>query len=304
MATPQAGIFALGTRTHHHIEFDVAPDASVADVIAAIQSLDEPKVTAGGSNLVIGFGSTLWSKLSVDAPAGLADFAVINGAHGHVAPSTQHDIWVWVHGTGADVVLDSAAAVTDALAVVATLADETACFVYHDSRDLTGFIDGTANPPPTGAPEVALIADGLPGAGGSHVIAQRWVHDLSSFAELDVTAQEHVFGRTKPDSVAIPREARPVDSHIMRAELLDADGEEREIYRRSVPFGNVQERGLYFLGFSAEVDRFDAMLARMYGTSGDDIHDRLLEFTHAVTGSYYFAPSVDDLVALGFAETS
>jgi putative iron-dependent peroxidase len=97
--------------------------------------------------------------------------------------------------------------------------------------------------------------------------------------------------------VAIARELRPADAHIVRAELLDEAGEEREIYRRSVPFGNVTEHGLYFLAFSCERDRFDGMLAQMYGTTGDGVRDRLLDFSRAVTGAYYFAPSIEDLAA-------
>lgn len=298
MASPQAGIFALGTRTHHHLEFDVQPDADTAAVAAAVGRLGEPHVTAGGNNIVVGFGADLWGRLCVSPPADLAAFEPIVGLDDHSAPSTQHDVWVWIHGTGSDVVLDTATAVCAALASVADLADETECFVYHDSRDLTGFIDGTENPGPSDAARVASVADGRPGAGGSHVIAQRWVHDLDSFNELEVAQQQDVIGRTKPDSVALPRAERPVDAHIMRAELLDDDGEERQIYRRSVPFGNAAERGLYFLGFSCERDRFDGMLARMFGTSGDGVRDHLLDFSRAVTGSYYFAPSVDDLTAV------
>jgi porphyrinogen peroxidase len=298
MATPQAGIFALGTRTHHHLELDVRSDAPVASVAEALGGLGAPHVTAGGNNLVVGFGAELWRRLADGPPADLAPFAPIGGLDGHTAPSSQHDIWVWIHGTGSDVVLDTAIAVADVLEPVASVADATECFVYHDSRDLTGFIDGTENPGPGEAAEVAVVPDGHPGAGGSHVIAQRWVHDLAAFERLDVDEQQRVFGRTKLDSVALPRASRPVDAHIMRAELLDDDGRERRIYRRSVPFGNVRERGLYFLGFSGERERFDGMLARMFGTSGDGIHDHLLDFTRAVSGSYYFAPSVEDLAAL------
>jgi putative iron-dependent peroxidase len=298
MATPQAGIFALGTRTHHHLEYDVHPDAMDVDIAAALARLSEPSVTGGGSNIVIGFGADLWRRLATSVPSDLGVFEPIEGLDGLSAPSTQHDIWVWIHGTGVDDVLDTATAITAAFAPVADLADETGCFVYHDSRDLTGFIDGTANPGANAAAKVALIAEGLPGAGGSHVIAQRWVHDLDAFDELDLESQQHVFGRTKADSVALPRDIRPADAHIMRAELLDDDGEEREIYRRSVPFGNVGGRGLYFLGFSCERDRFDGMLSQMFGTAGDGIRDRLLDFTRAVTGSYYFAPSVEDLAAV------
>ena len=299
MATPQAGIFALGTRTHHHLEFDVRPGVEPAAVGAALARLGEPHIISGGNNIVVGFGADLWRRLSSSPPDDLGAFQPIEDLHDHAAPSTQHDLWVWIHGTGNDAVLDTATAVAGSFAEVALLADETECFVYHDSRDLTGFIDGTANPPPTEAPAVALIPDGQPGAGGCHAIAQRWVHDLDSFKELAVADQQRVFGRTKSDSVALPRPERPVDAHIVRAELLDADGAEREIYRRSVPCGNVGERGLYFLGFSPERERFDGMLARMFGTSGDGVHDHLLDFSRAVTGSYYFTPSLEELLALG-----
>ena len=33
------------------------------------------------------------------------------------------------------------------------------------------------------------------------------------------------------------------------------------------------------------------MLRRMFGTSGDGIHDRLLHFVTPMDGAYYFAPS-------------
>ncbi len=33
------------------------------------------------------------------------------------------------------------------------------------------------------------------------------------------------------------------------------------------------------------------MLVRMFGTSGDGIHDRLLHFVTAVDRAYFFAPS-------------
>lgn len=297
MATPQQGIFALGTRTHHHLELDLAADASDDDVRRALGSLREPHVTGGATNLVIGYGPELATRLlpADQRPDDLAAFPEVHGFDGKVAPATPHDLWVWIHGAGADSVHDTAVHVTTGLAPVAAVAQETACWVYHDSRDLTGFIDGTANPPPTEAPEVALVPEGRPGAGGSHVIAQRWVHDLDAFSQLDVEDQERVFGRSKLDSVAIPRDRRPPDAHISLAEIHDADGEEREIYRRSVPYGTTVERGLYFLAFSAERDRFDEMLAQLFGAGDRTVRDRLLDFTAPVSGAYYFAPAADAL---------
>ena len=109
MSTPQPGIFAQGTRSHYHLEFDLLPDADDAAICAAIGGLREPAVTAGGSNIVVGFGPDLWRRLAPgDTPVELAPFTPID-ADGRRAPATQHDIWVWTHGTGEDVEFKSRA---------------------------------------------------------------------------------------------------------------------------------------------------------------------------------------------------
>jgi putative iron-dependent peroxidase len=292
MARPQPGIFAQGTRSHYHLEFDLRPGATDDAIVEALHGLREPPVTAGGSNIVLGFGADLWRRLQPDdAPAELAPFAAIEG-DGRGAPATQHDLWVWTHGTGEDVELDVARAVAVCLAPVATLAAEQPCFVYLDSRDLTGFIDGTENPPVEQAFEVALVADGEPGAGGAFVLAQKWVHDLDRFHAQKREEQEDTIGRTKPDSVEL--DDKPPTAHIARV-VIEEDGEELELYRRSTPYGRVGELGLYFLAFSADPSRFTKMLHRMFGVSGDGLHDHLTDFTRPVSGAFYFAPSLDAL---------
>ncbi len=52
------------------------------------------------------------------------------------------------------------------IADIASLAVERAAFAYHDGRDMTGFVDGTANPPTRLAPHVAMAPPGSPGEGG------------------------------------------------------------------------------------------------------------------------------------------
>lgn len=303
MPTPQPGIFALGTRYHYHLEFDLLDGVEQGAIFEAFDALREPHVTAGATSMVIGFGSEMWQRLCSPVPDGLGRFEEVVGCDGHAAPATQHDMWVWVHGSGTDEVLDSIWAVAGALGKVSTVAADTSSFVYHDSRDLTGFIDGSANPSPSEAPGVACIPDGRPGAGGSHVLVQSWVHNLAAFNKLEVEDQERVFGRTKLDSIALPPDVRPADAHITLAEIHDDAGEERPIYRRSTPHATMTEQGLLFVAFSAERDRFDEMLAAMFGTGGRTIRDRLLDFSTAVSGAYYFAPSLDELLALGVADT-
>lgn len=299
MATAQPGIFALGTRSHQHLELDVHPAATPSAIRAALGGLREPRVTAGGTNIVVGFGAELWAALAPvgEQPAGFGSFTAIEGLDGHRAPATQHDLWVWIHGTGPDIVLDTARGVVAALAPVASLALDQSCFVYKDSRDLTGFVDGTANPPIGDAPSVACVPADRPGAGGSVVITQRWVHDLAAFDRETVPDQQRVIGRTKADSVELEGDDKPPTAHIARVEIHDGD-DEVPIFRRSTPFGTVGELGLYFVAFSAEQSRFDRMLAAMFGTSGDGHRDRLLDFTTPGSGSYYFAPSLEALAAL------
>jgi putative iron-dependent peroxidase len=109
--------------------------------------------------------------------------------------------------------------------------------------------------------------------------------------------QERVFGRTKPDSIELNEVAKPRNAHIARV-VIEENGEELEIYRRSVPYGTVREHGLFFVAFSADPNRFDKMLARMFCTSGDPQQDHLTDFSRPVSGSYYFAPSFEALAAV------
>ena len=68
-----------------------------------------------------------------------------------------------------------------------------------------------------------------------------------------------------------------------------------KIYRRSAPFGTVQEKGLLFLAFAKELIRFSSQLESMYGLTEDKKIDQLINYSKAVSGSYWFAPSVEDM---------
>lgn len=199
----------------------------------------------------------------------------------------------WSHGAGVDDNLDAALAIHRAVAGVASLELDQKGFRYHESRDLTGFVDGTANPKEAAARVAALVPDGEPGAAGALVPTQRRVHDLDAFAALAVADQERVIGRTKPDSIELAGDAMPPDSHVSRTDVSSA-----KIYRRGAPFGSVSENGLYFLAFARAIERFDLLLGRMFGVADDGIRDRLTEYSRPVTGAYWFAPSEDELESI------
>ena len=300
---PQLGIFAQGTAAHHFLEFDLRPGVEPADAIAPFRRLRAPEVSSGGINIVLGISAEIWRAVAPSwAPLDLEDFHPISAAGGRGAPATQHDAWVWISGAAADITWDHARAATLGVADVAQLVAEQPAFPYHDGHDMTGFVDGTANPPTRLAPHVAMVPPGAPGEGGSHVLVMRWVHDLARFGRLTVKEQESVIGRTKVDSVELVPPMRPPSAHISRVQVDDAHGHEIEIYRRSVPYGTVAEHGLYFIAFSGERGRFDTLLGRMFDVLGDGVTDRLTDFSRPVASACYFVPSLNALAEIGGPE--
>jgi putative iron-dependent peroxidase len=217
----------------------------------------------------------------------------VRGVDGYAMPATQHDLWLWVADHAYDKVFDVTREAMKALAPIATLVSEVAGWTYKENRDLTGFIDGTENPPLSDAPEVALVPDGSPGAGGSVVLVQKWMHDAPAFEVLALEEQEKVIGRTKDTSIELAEEVRGAASHVSRT-VIEEHGVEQHIFRRNTPFGTATEHGTMFIGFSCDQRRLARMLARMAGAE-DGIRDALTRYTTAVSGAYYFVPSVEAL---------
>jgi len=295
MRVAQSGIFALGTGSHSYLEFDLLEHADPLTLVQLIANLREPRTTTGGVNLVVGFRPSLWARVAPqDMPTDVTDFdQVIRGVDGYTMPATQHDLWLWVAGHAYDKVFDVTREATRVLAPVADLADEVAGWTYRENRDLTGFIDGTENPSLSEAPEVALIPPQYAGAGGSIVLVQKWIHDAAAFDALPIEEQEKIIGRTKDTSIELDEEVRGPQSHVSRT-VIEENGEELHIFRRNTPFGTATEHGTMFIGFSCDQRRLARMLDRMAGAE-DGIRDALTRYTTAVSGAYYFVPSLEAL---------
>jgi putative iron-dependent peroxidase len=290
MYTPQAGIFALGTSSHAYLEFDILDAKQCRDFASTISAIREPRTTTGGVNFVIGFRPELWRDIvPADAPPGVEGFNKdIQGIEGFVMPATQHDALVWLSGSAYDVIFDMARSVVHDLAGQASLAEETSSWPYHHDRDLTGFVDGSENPTLLDAPVAALFPEGVPGAAGSVLLLQKWKHKTPAWEALPVHQQELIMGRTKPGSIEL--ENKPADSHVART---DQD-EFGHIFRRNMPYGNVDDHGTVFVGFSADQKRLATMLDSMAGLV-NGTRDALTRFTQPLTGSYYFVLSVESL---------
>lgn len=283
MNLPQPGIFAMGTCFHMHLELDRIPGTGEEELRRRLGAAYRLAVATGLVNVVVGVGPPLAGELVMNITAELPAFPALDGV-----PATPGDLWIWVHGSSHDAVFDAARHAVSALAPAFTLVREQLCQPYRGNRDLTGFIDGTENPPVPEALEVALVPEDRPGAGGSFVMVQRWIHDLPGFEALSLEDQQRVIGRTKADSIELEGDDRPESSHIGRV-VIEREGEELEIFRRSLPFGTLREHGLFFVAFSADPDRFTQMLRRMFGAD-DGITDALTRFSRPVSGAYYFCP--------------
>src|SRR5713226_394229 len=290
VSTAQSGIFALGTASHAYLEFDARGRGAARELVETVASLREPRTTMGGVNLVAGFRPELWRDLvPEDAPTGVEGFTRdLVGPDGYTMPATQHDAVLWLSGSAYDVVFDTARAAIAALDALASVADETSSWPYLHDRDLTGFIDGTENPSLIDAPELAVIPEGSPGAGGTILLLQKWSHDAAGWESLPVPQQEQVIGRTKDESVEL--EEKPPDSHVASTDQ-DRFG---KIFRRNMPYGTVTNHGTMFVGFSADQRRLSAMRESIGGLAGRP-RDALTLYTRPLTGAYYFVPASDSL---------
>ena len=291
MGTPQPGIFALGTASHAYLELDAVPDTDAQTLVTTLAEVCAAFTTLRGVDLVAGLRPELWTSIAPgDAAPGATGFTEpLVGPDGFTMPATQHDIVLWIAGAGQDSVYDATLAARSMLAPVATLAEETIGWSYHGHFDLTGFIDGTENPPVFGAAPVAVVPDGEPGAGSSILLLQRWEHDSARWTSLPVAEQERVIGRTKPDSIEL--DPRPPSSHAART---DQD-EFGHILRRNVAYGSSAMHGTMFVGFCRDQRPLVAMLESMAGVTG--VRDALTLYTRPLTGAYYVVPSVEALTA-------
>lgn len=280
--------------SHAYLEVDQRPGADPRELVQLVARLREPRTTIGGVNLVAGFRPELWASVAPGAaPLGLAGFnEPILGAEGYTLPATQHDVVVWLAGAAYDVVFDASLGVLSALASHVTLANEIVGWPYHRDLDLTGFIDGTENPTLVEATAAATVEAGAPGEGGSILLLQQWEHDAAAWTGLALAQQEQVIGRRKIDSEEL--DPQPGTSHVASTDQ-DRFG---KIFRRNIGYGSITQHGTIFVGFSRDRERLDAMLTSM-AASGGGHRDRLTEFTHPVTGAYYFVPSSEALAAFG-----
>lgn len=248
----------------------------------SIFGVGQPLVRAAGANL-----------------EGLRAMPALAGP-GAAFPSTQGALWAFLPGGDASELHDRALAVARALGDGFLLKEEVHAFRYREGRDLSGYVDGTANPSGDAARGAAIVSARGAGLDGStFVAAQRYVHDLNRFNALPQKERDHIIGRRLSDNEEL--EDAPPFAHVKRSEQESFDPP-AFMLRRSMPWGGFEEHGLYFVAFGQSLDRFERVLSRMAGLD-DGVADGLLRFTRPLSGGYYWCPPLSgerlDWSALG-----
>jgi putative iron-dependent peroxidase len=255
---------------------------------------------APGDDLVCiaAIGSQAWDRLFAGPrPAELHPFRELIGDRHH-AVSTPGDLLFHLRHERMDLCFEFASQALTRLAGAVTVVDETHGFRFFDERDLLGFVDGTENPEGAAAAAAALVGAGDPEfAGGSYVIVQKYLHDMDAWNALSTEDQERAFGRSKLSDIEMPDDVKPANSHVALNTITDPDGTERQILRANMPFGALGrgDFGTYYIAYAATPSVTELMLTHMFIGDPPGNTDRILDFSTAVTGSLFFAPSADFL---------
>jgi porphyrinogen peroxidase len=271
--------------------------ADFAGLVRAVEFRD----LEAGLSCVMGIGSEAWDRLFGDPrPAELHPFREFRGGSRH-AIATPGDLLFHIRAKRMDLCFEMAAQIMGAFGDAVTAVDEVHGFRYFDDRDLLGFVDGTENPRGQAVIEAALIGAEDPAfAGGSYVITQKYLHDLAGWNALPTEVQERIIGRTKLADIELDDSVKPAYAHNALT-TIDENGKEMQIVRDNMPFGQVGsgEYGTYFIGYCRTPRVTEQMIENMFVGRPPGNYDRMLDFSRAVTGTLFFAPSATFLDSLG-----
>jgi len=269
-----------------------------ADVAALVRSVGK-RVPDGNLSCVCGFGSAAWDRLfGAPRPAELHPFREF-GAGDRRAIATPGDLLLHIRADRMDLCFELATLLVGRLGDAVSVVDEVHGFRYFDLRSMVGFVDGTENPAGREALEFTLVDDDPEFINGSYVLVQKYIHDMAGWNALPVETQERIIGRTKLADIELDEAVKPTSSHSSLT-TLEEDGREIKILRDNMPFGRPGsgEFGTYFIGYARSPAPIEQMLENMFVGRPPGNYDRLLDFSHAVTGGLFFVPSADLLEAL------
>jgi putative iron-dependent peroxidase len=304
MAKPQGAILTKSGHYGLYLTLTLRRGASLTAVRRACAGL--PALTAQLAKEMkeprllsaVAFGARAWPRLfKSKPPAGLVPFKAIKDGP-RVAPSTPGDIFVHIHSEHHFANLHLARRFMAQLRAATNLVEEVHGFRNFEERDLIGFVDGTENPKGKDRVEAVIVGrENREFAGGTFVTVQRFVHNLDVWERQPVAKQERALGRTKAANIEMDDRVKPATAHIARV-VMEENGKELEILRQGLSYGTTSELGLNFIAYVRNPTVFRRMLDRMFRADSSGHYDHLMNFTRPVTGTNYFAPSLEVLKRL------
>jgi putative iron-dependent peroxidase len=254
-----------------------------------------------GLSCIMGIGSDAWDRLfGQPRPAELHPFREVRAGARH-ATSTPGDLLFHIRARHMDLCFELATQIMARIGNAVAPVDEVHGFKNFDDRDLVGFVDGTENPRGGEVADAALVGE-EDGAfvGGSYVMVQKYLHDMNGWNALSTETQEKIIGRKKLSDIELDASVKPTCSHSSLT-TIEENGKEMKILRDNMPFGNAAqaEFGTYFIGYCRTPRTLEQMLENMFIGRPPGNYDRLLDYSRAVTGNLFFAPSATFLESLG-----
>jgi putative iron-dependent peroxidase len=254
-----------------------------------------------GLSCIMGIGSDAWDRLfGQPRPAELHPFREVRADARH-AVSSPGDFLFHIRARHMDLCFELATQIMARIGNAVAPVDEVHGFKNFDDRDLVGFVDGTENPRGEAIADATLVGeeDGA-FAGGSYVMVQKYLHDMNGWNALSTEAQEKIIGRKKLSDIELDASVKPTCSHSSLT-TIEENGKEMKILRDNMPFGSAArgEFGTYFIGYCRTPRTLEQMLENMFVGRPPGNYDRLLDYSRAVTGNLFFAPSATFLESLG-----
>jgi putative iron-dependent peroxidase len=292
MTNYQTGILLPIPKQARYLAFSIQEPDMLRACLAELMQISD------GKHLVVGLGQSLISALDAEI-SGLRVFPAIAN-QGIEVPSTPAALWCWLRGNDRGELYYRMKELEDMLAPAFRLDDIVDGFEYKDSRDLSGYEDGTENPKGDDAIAAALVSgQGVGMDGSSFVAVQQWLHDLEYFQALTPEEQDDTFGRHISDNEEF--DEAPESAHVKRT-AQESYEPSAFIVRRSMPWVENNDAGLVFVAFGKSFNAFEAILTRMVGKE-DNITDALFTFSRPIAGAYYWCPPMKggrlDLSKLG-----
>ncbi len=269
----------------------------LAGLVRAVEFRD----LEAGLTCITAFGSDAWDRLFGNPrPAELHPFREFRSGDRH-AVATRGDMLFHIRAQRMDICFELATQIMERIGDSVSVADEVHGFRYFEDRDLIGFVDGTENPRGDLALESALVGqEDAAFAGGSYVIIQKYLHDMKAWNALSTEAQERIIGRKKLSDIELDDAVKPSNAHSALT-VIEENGKEVKILRDNMPFGQPGrgEFGTYFIGYCRTPRITELMLENMFVGRPPGNYDRLLDFSRAVTGGLFFAPTANFLEDAG-----